>query len=201
MQPTIIYCFDAYCPWGFGFGPVIKKIWRDFRLSFNFEVLSGGMILPEQPVHINATASYYQETYKKVEELAAVKFGEDFLWHIKNPLESDWYPNSEKPAIALCIFKEYYPEKNIEFATALQYALFLEGRDLCDDEAYRHLLVQYNIPEQTFYEKLHTEAYKEKAYYEFAIVKHLKVTGFPCVFMQLSGSKYYLISNGYRDYN
>jgi len=200
MQPTIVYCFDAYCPWCYGFSNIIKKLWTDFSASFDFEVLSGGMILPKQPLPLNVTVTYFQETYKKVEELTGVIFGEDYLWHIRNPLESDWYPNSEKPAIALCIFKEYYPEKNIEFAISLQYALFREGRDLCDDEAYRHLLVQYKIPEKAFYEKLHEESFKEKAFDEFATVKHLKVTGFPCVFLQLSPSKYYMLSNGYTNY-
>ena len=201
MQPTIIYCFDAYCGWCFGFSPVIKKIWLDFRQNFDFEVLSGGMILPEQPVHINIMAPYILQTYKNVEAVTGIRFGEDYLWHIKNPADSDWYPNSEKPAIALCIFKEYFPDKQIAFATDLQYALHVEGRDLCDDEAYRHLVIQYNIPEKEFYEKLHSDSYKEIAYYEFALVKQLKVTGYPCLLLQLSESKFHLLANGFADYD
>ena len=33
------------------------------------------------------------------------------------------------------------------FATDLQYALNYEGRDLTDDEAYRHLLAKYSLDE------------------------------------------------------
>ena len=58
------------------------------------------------------------------------------------------------PAIALCIFKEYSPGKAVEIAADLQYALYYEGRDLTDKEAYRHLLPNYNIPEEAFYAKL-----------------------------------------------
>jgi putative protein-disulfide isomerase len=81
----------------------------------------------------------------------------------------------------MCIFKEYHPEKVIFFASDLQYALNFEGRDLTDDEAYRHLVHKWNLPEEEFYTKLKSEEYKEKAYYEFALVKQLQVTGFPAV--------------------
>src|SRR5690349_5571637 len=108
MKPTMIYCYDAYCGWCYGFSPVIKKISTEYRDAFHFEVLSGGMIQPEHPTHIKATAPYIQKAYKHVEELSGVKFGQDYLWHIFNPDQSDWFPDSEKPAIAMCIFKEYF---------------------------------------------------------------------------------------------
>ncbi len=41
---------------------------------------------------------------------------------------------------------------------------------------------------------------KEKAYYEFALVKQLQVTGFPAVLMQVTDSKFYLLASGYTDY-
>ena len=106
MQPVVIYCYDAYCGWCYGFSPVIKKIAEEYKDRFDIEVLSGGMILPEKPKHINITAGYIQKAYKTVEELTGIKFGQDYLWHINNPDDSDWYPSSEKPAIALCVFKE-----------------------------------------------------------------------------------------------
>jgi len=163
-------------------------------------VLSGGMILPEKPQPIGVIAPYIQGAYKTVEEHTGIKFGEDWLWHIFHPEESDWYPSSEKPAIALCVFKDYHPGLAIPFAADLQYALHEEGRDLTDDEAYRHLLVKYKIPEQEFYTRLHSVEYKEKAYEEFALVKQLKVTGFPTLFLQVSASRLYLLSRGYTDY-
>jgi putative protein-disulfide isomerase len=164
------------------------------------EVLSGGMILPENPVHIGASAGYISSAYKNVEALTGIKFGDDYLWHVQNPDQSDWYPNSEKPAIALCIFKEYFPDQQVSFAADLQYALHYEGRDLTDDEAYRNLLEKYNLPAEEFYEKLNEEDYKEKAHYEFALCRQLQVTGFPAVFLQTSDTKFHLLARGYTDY-
>ncbi len=199
-KPILIYCYDAYCGWCYGFTPVIKQISEDFKTDFEFEVLSGGMIITEEAKHIGVTAGYIQQAYKVVEEHTGIQFGADYLWHINNPDLSDWYPSSEKPAIALCIFKEFYPERQIEFATDLQYALHYEGRDLCDDEAYLHLLEKYSIQQESFFNKLKSEEYKEMANYEFALCKQLQVTGYPAVLMQVSETKFHLLTKGYTPY-
>jgi putative protein-disulfide isomerase len=200
MKPTIYYCYDAYCGWCYGFSPVITKIAEEYKDQVFFDVLSGGMIMPEEPRHFGPMAKYIQTAYKQAEETTGVKFGEDFLWHVFHPDETDWYPDSTKSAIALCIFKEYHPDQAVFIASDLQYALNYEGRDLTDNEAYRHLLEKYHIPEDTFYEKLKSEEYREKAYYEIALVKQLQVNGFPSVLMQVSDSKFYLLAQGYTPY-
>ena len=199
-EVILIYCYDAYCGWCYGFSPVISKIAEQYSRQLHCEVISGGMILPQKPVHIGATANYISQAYKTVEETTGVQFGSDYLWHINNPTESDWYPNSEKPAIALCIFKEIFPNKQVDFAADLQYSLHFEGRDLTDNEAYRHLLEKYKIDEADFYEKLKSDVYKAKAYEEFEICRRLGVTGFPQVFLQASENKIYLIAQGYTVY-
>jgi len=200
MKPILIYCYDSYCGWCYGFSPVMKKIAVEFADKIDIEVLSGGMMIGEGKMPIEKIGPFIQNAYKRVEELTGIKFGEDFLWHTLNPDKSDWVMNSEKPAIALCIFKEYYPEQQLDFTSDLQYALNYEGRDLDDDEAYRHLLEKYNLPAEEFYTKLKSADYKEKAYYEFALCKQLSVDSFPQVLIQLSETKFYLLAKGFTDY-
>jgi putative protein-disulfide isomerase len=200
MKPKLIYCYDAYCVWCYGFSPVIKKIWETHKHAFDVETLSGGMIPVESARHIESIAAYIRSAYPTVENRTGVKFGADFLWHIVNPDQSDWIPNSELPAIAMAVFREIHPEQTIEFASDLQFALYGEGRDLTDKEAYRHLLEKYSIDEAYFYAALKDPAFKEKAHYDFSLVKQLQVTGFPCVFLQTDVSKLYMIAKGYDDF-
>ncbi|MEP7255419.1 MAG: DsbA family protein [Ferruginibacter sp.] len=200
-KPILIYCYDAYCGWCYGFSPVIKKIAEEYKDKLETEVLSGGMMVGEEVMPIEKIGPFIQKSYKRVEELTGIKFGEDFLWHINNPDKSDWVMNSEKPAIALCIFKEYHPERQLEFATDLQYALNYEGRDLDDDEAYQHLLEKYSIQPEAFYRKLKSDEYKEAAYYEFALMKQLQVNGYPSVFIQTGELKFVMVARGYTDLN
>lgn len=201
QKPVIIYCYDAYCGWCFGFSKVIRRLFEEYKEVFDFEVLSGGMIPKESAQPIGRMASYIKEGYKRVEELSGVKFGEDYLWHINNPDKSDWFPHSETPAIALAIFRDYHPHDTILFATDLQDALHVEGRDLTDGEAYRHLLDKYDIPADAFYERLKSDEYLDRARHDFALVKQLQVTGFPAVLLQADELKFYLLGRGYTDYD
>jgi len=201
MKPAIFYCYDAYCNWCYAFSPVMLQIATEFSDKVSFEVLSGGMIITETPKPISVLADYFLANCKAVAEHTGVIFGEDFLWHIKNPELSDWFPASEKPAIALCVFKEYHPDKQVAFAADLQYALQYEGRDLCDDEAYRHLLEKYAIPAEAFYKLLKDPAYKEKAYHEFDACKQLQVKGYPAVLLQVNESKFIMLASGYTTYD
>jgi putative protein-disulfide isomerase len=197
---NLYYCYDAYCGWCYGFSPVIKKLQEQYKDQLGFEVLSGGMIIDEAVQHVSVMAEYIRGAYTQVEKTSGVQFGSDYLWHINNPNDSDWFPGSEKPAIALCVLKDYAPDRQVEFIADLQYSLFYEGRDLCDDEAYRHLLEKYDLPVEAFYDKLRSESYKEQAHYEFALVKQLQVTGFPTLLLQVTASKFHLIAVGFTPY-
>lgn len=197
MKSVLYYCYDAYCGWCYGFSPVMKQVADLYKDQLDIEVLSGGMMTGETVQPIQRIAHYIQSAYKRVEDLTGIRFGEDFLWHINNPDKSDWVMNSEKPAIALCIFKELYPDRQLEFASDLQYALNYEGRDLDDDEAYRHLLEKYVIPADDFYDKLKSEVYKERAYYEFALCRQLQADSFPQVLLQAADDKFYLLAKGF----
>ena len=200
-RPIIYYCYDAYCGWCYGFSSVMKNIAAEYKDTISFEVLSGGMIPEENARPVSAIASYVSKAYLRVEELTGVKFGQDFLWHMFNPDKSDWYPHSENAAAALCIFKEHFPDRQVEIAADLQYALNFEGRDLTDDEAYRHLLEKYKLDADDFYKKLKSEEYRDKARYEFSLCRQLQVNGFPAVLMQTAEEKFYLIVKGYTPEN
>jgi putative protein-disulfide isomerase len=201
MIPTLYYCYDAYCGWCFGFSPVIRRIEEEFAGRMAFETLSGGMIPRTSAKPVSVIADFIRNGYKQVEELTGIRFGEEFLWHVRNPDLSDWYPHSEKAAVALCILKEYHPDKSIAFAAALQHALYAEGRDLTDDEAYRHLLPMFDIPETEFYEFLSSEEFIGRAHQEFSMVSQLRVNGFPAVLLQTGELSFQLMARGYTGFD
>lgn len=106
MDPVIVYCYDAYCNWCYAFSPIMQRIAAAYGSQVQFEVLSGGMILPETPKPISIMAEYFLNNCKAVTEATGTVFGDDFLWHLKNPELSDWFPNSEKNQPLLCAFSK-----------------------------------------------------------------------------------------------
>jgi putative protein-disulfide isomerase len=172
----------------------------DYKRLLDIEVISGGLILPAEPKPLKTLSRFLEASSKEIEIKTGVRFGTDYRWHIEHPDETDWFPNSEKPAIALSIFKEYYPELQVEFATDLEFALFSEGRDLTDPEAYRHLLEKYTLPFEEFYEKLSSPAYHELAHEDFKLAERLNIRSFPVLMIQSTASKFFLVSEGYMEY-
>jgi putative protein-disulfide isomerase len=44
---------------------------------------------------------------------------------------------------------------------------------------------------------MHQEEFKQAAYYEFALVKQLQVSGYPAVFIQSADNQFYMIAKGF----
>ena len=195
---SIIYVYDALCGWCYGFSPVIKKVFEKYQTQFNFEVISGGMILGEREGPLSEVAAYIKGAYKTVENTTGVKFGEIFVNEVLE--DGKLYFSSEKPSIALSVFKTIYPQKAILFAHDLQSAIYYDGLDLSKDESYIVLAEKYQINGHEFIEKLNAEEFKQAAYYDFALAKQLQVTGYPAVLIKTGESNFYMIAKGYTDF-
>lgn len=192
----IIYVYDALCGWCYGFSPVIKECYNKYKNEFDFEVLSGGMMMGDRVGSINDIAPFIKTAYHNVENTTGVKFGEAYLRVLE---EGSMILNSEKPSIALSLFKEHFPDKAILFAHEIQHALYFDGRDPNDYETYRYIAVNHGIDPDEFEDTMKTENAKEAAFYDFALARQLQVDSFPAVLMQTSDTGFYLIAKGYTD--
>jgi putative protein-disulfide isomerase len=198
--PKVIYIYDALCGWCFGFQKNIHDLHKKYSVHIEFEVLSGNMVPVEGRQHVGIMASYIASAYQRVEELSGCKFGESYLKHIFHPEESSLHLSSEMPGIALSIFKLAQPEKAYDFAARLQNALMVDGIDLEIPGNYRNLLEGYDLDADYFVRALTTDESRDLAHAEFALVKQLGITGFPCVLVQVDERKLFMIARGYTPY-
>lgn len=196
-KPVIIYIYDALCGWCYGFSPVMKSVYEKYKHQFDFQVLSGGMILGEREGPFSQMAEYIKGAYHTVEETTGIKFGDKFINEVLE--EGTMLMSSEKPAIALSVFKDYHPEEAVLFAAELQYALNYDGLDLSKDDTYKSLIRRYDIPESEFITKLNEDEYKQQAYYDFALSRQLHVTGYPAAFIKTGETSFYMIAKGFAD--
>ena len=194
----IIYVYDALCGWCYGFSSVISKLYQDYHDDFSFEVISGGMILGDREGPISNAADLIKSHLPRVEETTGVKFGAGFLEVLE---KGEQFQSSEKPAIALSVFKSFFPQQAVLFAADLQKANFTQGADLLLDDTYLPLIKKYGISEEDFLEKLHSQEFKQAAYYDFALAKQLQVSGYPAAFIKAGERNFYMIAKGYADYD
>jgi putative protein-disulfide isomerase len=197
-KPRIIYVFDALCGWCYGFSPVIMAIYEEYSDRFAFEVISGGMILGNRVGPIGVVAPFIESSYGTIEETTGIRFGDGFL---RNAEKGELILDSEKPAIALAVLRSREPEKAIIFAHEIQTAIKFEGRDPNHHEIYRHIAVNHGYDPDQIQHQLHEEAFKQAAYYDFALARQLRVESYPAAFMQVGDLEFYMIAKGYTDYD
>lgn len=199
--PKVIYVYDALCGWCFGFKDNMIKLQESYAGRIEFEVLSGNMVPLENKHHVSKIAAYIAGAYQRVEEMSGCKFGESYLKHILQPDQSDLILCSEVPGIALSVMKSFDGNRSFAFAAALQNAMMVDGKDLNDDATYVELASAFGIDPNEFIKRLHAEEFRDLAHAEFAMVKQLGITGFPCVLVQTDERKLYMIARGFTQYD
>ena len=175
----------------------MSKIYQNYKDDFSFEVLSGGMVLGEREGSLSNYADLIKSGLPRLQETTGAEFGEAFLEVLDDGTQ---FQSSEKPSVALSVFKSYFPEEAIFFAADLQKAKYVDGADLSENDAYLPLIKKHNISEVEFLEKLNSEEFKQAAFYEFALVKQLQVSGYPAAFIKVDDRNFHMIAKGYADY-
>lgn len=191
---TIIYVYDALCGWCYGFSPVMQQLQEKYKDQMDFMVLSGGMVTGNRVGPVGTIAGYISEAYKTVEEYTGVKFGEGFLNGILK--EGKAIFNSVPPSRALTVFKSYQSENAVAFASTLQKAIYSDGIEPENWEAYGKYAAQFGIEPKHFVFQMQQNKFVDETEAEFQQVANWGIQGFPSVIMA-TPEKLYLLTQGY----
>jgi len=194
----IYYVYDPLCGWCYGFSPVMMKLQRDHSDEFEIEVVSGGMVTGKQIGPMSAEKRrYIKNAYKRVEQMTGVKFGEGY---VNGTLESETcIQTSEIPSIALEVFRAKHPERSLEFAHAIQHAIFSDGMQPAVLENYKPLAEKFGMDGNEFIALMSDSNHINKASEQFLLASRWGVQGFPAVLV-LHNDSLYMIANGYTSF-
>lgn len=193
--PKIIYIYDPLCGWCYGFSPVIRKIESEYKDKIDFEIISGGMVIGEREGLIGDFADYILKALPRLEELTGVKFGEPYLSQLRN---KSLYQSSLKPSIAVEVFKSFNQKDAIVFASSVQKAHYIDGKDLGDEQVYLDLIRPYSIDPEEYLKRLTSDDYRLETTTLFKMIQEWGITGFPAVILVKNG-EFFLIAKGYVD--
>jgi putative protein-disulfide isomerase len=197
-KPKVIYVADPLCGWCYGFSPVITKLEQKFTDRIQFEMLCGGLALGDRAGTIDEKFSFIKTASSSVTDYTGVEFGEEYRKNILG--NSDTYVfDSIPPCVAIVIFREMLPDRTIEFVSALQKALYFDGKSLNDPQTYVGLFESFGLTEEDYLSKAELKEYKEIAHSDFQKAQAFGVTGFPALILD-KDENLFLISRGYRDY-
>lgn len=198
-KPKLIYYYDALCGWCYGFSPVIAKLYKEYKNRVDIELISGGLFLEARIGYINDVAPYIKAgAYKNVELTTGVKFGREFLSTIFG--DGNIVLNSLPPSIALCIVKEKFPERQLEFGEMLLNAIYFDGLSADDINGFAQYASKIGFDKKEFIDKMENIKYKIEAEKEFEFFKSSPFNGMPTLVLESEGNKIPL-SNGYSSFD
>jgi putative protein-disulfide isomerase len=127
-DPTVLYVFDAYCGWCYGFDPTILAFWEANRDRAAFEVVSGGLFTGTRRPAL-ASLGFIREANARVSRLTGVTFGPAF-----DALLDDGrlVLDSEGAAAGFAALRAQAPDRAVPLAAALQRRFYVDGRSLSD---------------------------------------------------------------------
>lgn len=191
-KPTIHYVFDPLCGWCYGFEPVMEKIQAEFSDTFNFNVISGGMVPLAQARPISEMRQFLEGAIPQLEKTTGIKIEKPYY---DNILYNDSVIlNSELPTKVYILLKESYQGKEVALARKIQDLLYKEGKDISKPESFATLFA-----DTTYLTQLNTPELETKMKQMFQTSAQMGVRGFPALIYEYQG-KMSLISSGYVSY-
>lgn len=180
----ILYFWDAYCGWCYGFDKIFTKFYENHS-DVEIEIISGGLFFGDNSKKIKEYG-YFQEGNKKISEMYDVEFGEEYNKVLE---EGEMILNSVHPAIAMDVVKEFIPNsKLLNFAYDIQCKFFIEGKSLSEVKTYVELSDKYEIDSSDFALKL-TIAFKNSnsIHSDFIKTLNLGIESYPTAVLEKDG--------------
>jgi putative protein-disulfide isomerase len=187
------YFYDPLCSWCYGFSPVIKAFQEKYKSEMDFEIISGGMVKGESERPIGELAHFLKDAHKRIEDTSGVKFGPRFIDLME---EGTTVFSSIPGAVALSVFKSFDEEKAISYASDIQYAIYYDGIDPNNEEAYAQLASKYEISVDEFLSRMGQDAYRKDAYDDFSVAQQFGIKGYPSTVL-FAKDEYFLLNRGF----
>ncbi|MFD3698000.1 DsbA family protein [Streptomyces sp. NPDC058646] len=130
----LVYVFDAYCGWSYGFTPTLAEVTRRHP-ELPVEVVSGGLFRGERAAPIREFG-YVQGANSKISELTGVGFGAGYERLIA---DGSFVMDSLDAARGMAVLRQAAPERAVELAMAVQAAFYQDGLSLSDPDTFTRI--------------------------------------------------------------
>jgi putative protein-disulfide isomerase len=170
----LVYAFDAYCGWSYGFAPTLAELVRR-RPGLVVEVISGGLFTGQRRVPIREFG-YVQGANAKISELTGVEFGPGYARLIA---DGSFVMDSEAAARGVAALRQAAPDRVVELTAAQQHAFYVDGQSLSDPATYHAIAEAAGLDPDTVVAAFTGPASAAAAEADFARAAGLGVHSYP----------------------
>lgn len=186
----LVYIWDAYCGWCYGFSNSLKAL-HEAHPELELTVLSGGLFTGEKKQPISAYP-HIPGANARIGELTGAKFGERYEKLLE---EGSFVLDSVAAARGLFALRFFAPDRAYYLAADMQTAFYYEGKSLSDPETYREIARKNNLDEEAVVNRFNDPVSAKEALEEFEKVQNLNIQSYPTLLFK-KGDEYIPLGGG-----
>ena len=199
---NLLYLSDVFCPWCYGFGPVMRRILADYP-GTSVRVLGGDLV--DEALTLSEMKEEHpsiREFFARLETTTGQSAGA-FLKILEGAGGggADWRMYSPETGLPLAVLKTLAPGHELEQMEAFQHAFYAEGRDVLDISVQLDIASRWGVEAAVFEAARADPAVRVRAEKEAAEASDImgEFRLYPTLYLEGEGGRE-LLARGYAPY-
>ena len=197
-MPSFIYITDVFCPWCFGFAPVMEKIVA--RHGFPVRVLCGDLVdEPEQTSSMGTPR--LRAFFRRLSDTTGRTLGSGFFGLLEE--SGSVLMDSSKSALLMAALKKLAPGHALGQMEAFQNAFYEDGRDVLSLAVQADVASRWGVTAEELSQALASEAVQKKAQKEMDEAEEIlgDFVVYPTLYVKTDDGELHAVARGFAPYD
>ncbi|MBQ3171772.1 MAG: DsbA family protein [Mailhella sp.] len=196
-MPSFIYITDVFCPWCFGFAPVMQELAEEYR--FPVRVLCGELVAEPTPTSKMGTPTLLA-FFERLSSTTGREIGKGFF-ELLTP-EKSVLMDSRRSAGLMAALKKLAPGNALEQMERFQDVFYVEGRDVLDPAVQADAASRWGVDAPALAGALASEGVLSKAEKELEEAEEIlgDFVVYPSLFVKTDDGTLHAVARGYAPY-
>ncbi len=197
-MPSFIYITDVFCPWCFGFAPVMKRLTE--RHGFPVRVLCGNLVdEPEQTSSMGTPR--LRAFFQRLSDTTGRTLGTGFFRLLEK--EGSVLMDSSRSARLMAALKKLAPGHALEQMETFQDAFYGEGRDVLDAAVQADIAARWGVQAGDLERMLASAAVADKAQREMDEAEEIlgDFVVYPTLFVKTDDGELHAVARGFAPFD
>lgn len=197
-MPSFIYITDVFCPWCFGFAPVMKRLTE--RHGFPVRVLCGNLVdEPEQTSSMGTPR--LRAFFQRLSDTTGRTLGTGFFRLLEK--EGSVLMDSSRSARLMAALKKLAPGHALEQMETFQDAFYGEGRDVLDVAVQADIAARWGVQAEDLERMLASAAVADKAQREMDEAEEIlgDFVVYPTLFVKTDDGELHAVARGFAPFD
>ncbi len=196
-MPSFIYITDVFCPWCFGFAPVMKRLAEEY--GYPVRVICGELV--DEPTQTSKMGTpRLLAFFQRLSDTTGRVLGEGFF-QLLTP-EHSVLMDSRRSALLMTALRRLAPDHALEQMEAFQEVFYAEGRDILDSAVQADAASRWGIAVNALAAAQEDKDVQAEAEQELADAEEIlgDFVVYPSLFVKTDDGELHAVARGYAPY-